>query len=61
MSKLKALRQARNLTQEEVAKILGVDRSTLAQWENGVNMPRAKMLVKLSKMFKCSIETLLRV
>ena len=59
MIKLKELRKARNLTQAELAKLLDVDRTTVAQWENGVNMPRAKMLIKLAKIFKCKVDALL--
>ncbi|WP_295155277.1 helix-turn-helix transcriptional regulator [Selenomonas sp. AE3005] len=59
MLKLKELRKARNLTQAELAKLLDVDRTTVAQWENGVNMPRAKMLIKLAKIFKCKVDALL--
>ena len=61
MSKLRSLRQARNLTQAELAKLLDVDRSTVAQWERGANMPRAEMLIKLAKVFKCKVDTLLCV
>lgn len=59
MNKLRELRKGRNLTQEELAKILGVDRSTIAQWERGENMPRAKTLIQLAKVFKCKVDVLL--
>lgn len=60
MEKLKALRKARNLTQDELGKILGIDRSTISQWERGENRPRVDMLVKLARVFKCSVDNLLR-
>lgn len=59
MSNVKALRQARKLTQAELAKLLDVDRSTVSQWEIGKNMPRAGMLIKLAKILKCDVDTLL--
>ena len=61
MSKLRALRQARNLTQAELAKLLDVDRTTVTQWEIGKNLPRAGTLIKLSRILKCDVDTLLRV
>jgi transcriptional regulator with XRE-family HTH domain len=60
MEKLKALRRARNLTQDELGKILGVDRSTVSQWERGENKPRVDVLIKLASVFKCSVDALLR-
>ena len=50
MHALKRLRLKRGLTQEELADILHVNRTTVTLWENGTNKPRANMLVKLSKV-----------
>ncbi len=61
MNKLKELRKDRNLTQAELAKLLDVDRSTIAQWERGENMPRTKTLIRLAKVFKCKVDALLCV
>lgn len=61
MDKLKALRQARNLTQAELAKLLGVDRTTVTQWECGKSLPRASKLIEIAKILKCDIDSLLRV
>jgi len=60
MNKLKALRQARNLTQEELAKLVDVDRTTVTQWENGKNYPRVDTLIKLAQVLRCNVDTLLR-
>ena len=59
MNKLKELRKGKNLTQAELAKLLDVNRSTVAQWERGENMPRAKMLIEIAKIFKCKVDVLL--
>lgn len=56
---IKKMRVQRNMTQEELGEKLGVSRSTVTQWELGVNKPRADMLVKLSRLFNCSIDDLL--
>jgi transcriptional regulator with XRE-family HTH domain len=34
--RIKLLRQARNLTQEQVAKACGITKSAVSQWENGL-------------------------
>ncbi len=61
MDKLKTLRQARNLTQAELAKLLSVDRTTVTQWECGRSLPRASKLIELAKVLKCDVDSLLRV
>lgn len=59
MYRLKQLREDRNLTQENLAKLLKVGRTTVTLWESGVNKPRADMLVKISEILECSIDDLL--
>jgi transcriptional regulator with XRE-family HTH domain len=60
MEELKRLRTNRGLTQDELAKLLGVKRTTVTQWETGTNHPRATMLVKLAKVLRCTVDALLR-
>ena len=59
MNKVRELRQQLELTQEELAKRLGVERSTVTKWEIGESKPRADVLVKLSKVLGCSVDVLL--
>ena len=54
-------RKERQLTQEELAKAMGVDRTTVTKWETKENLPRVEMLIKLSGFFKCSIDDLLGI
>lgn len=54
-----AARIRAGLTRGEVAVRLGVDRSTVAYWESGRNIPRASMLVKLADLYCCSIDELM--
>lgn len=44
------LRQSAQLTQEELAKKLGVQRSTVAMWETGQAYPRPDKLLKLEEL-----------
>ena len=52
-------RQARGLSQEQLAQQLEVSRQAVAKWESGKSRPRAELLPKLAKLFGCSIEELL--
>ena len=42
--KFKAKRKELKLSQEEVAKSIGVDQKTISHWENGINEPQLKRL-----------------
>lgn len=52
------LRKSKNLTQEELATMLGVTRSTVAMWETGEVLPRTDKLPALAKIFGCKIDEL---
>lgn len=48
------------MLQADVAQALGVDISAVSKWEAGANKPTADNLIKLAKLFKCSIDSLLK-
>ena len=48
MNNIKKLRKALNMSQEELAKKLNVDRSTIAKWESGT-FPRTSKLQYIAK------------
>ena len=56
---LKQIRAQRGLSQEQLAKAIGVSRSTIAMWETGGSQPDAQMLLKLSSLVGVSIDVLL--
>ena len=58
MERIKELRLNKGLKQEELATILGVERSTVTKWETGDSKPRADILPKLAGVLGCSIDTL---
>lgn len=60
MKCLKELRLANNLTQEALAQKLGVARSTITMWENGLSKPRLDTLVRLANVLDCTIDALLK-
>ncbi|KXB66141.1 DNA-binding helix-turn-helix protein [Parvimonas sp. KA00067] len=54
--KLKELRIEKNLTQEELAKIIGVGVSAISMYEQGNRVPRDEIKIKLAKFFNKSVE-----
>lgn len=57
--KLALLRKERGITQEELAEILNVSRQSVSRWEVDAAFPETDKLIKLSKLFECSIDFLL--
>ena len=47
------------LSQERLANLLKVERSTVAKWETGKSMPRAELLPKIAKILGCTVDDLL--
>lgn len=60
MTNLKALREAKNMSQADLAAVLGVARSTIAMWETGQNMPSTKILLSLASALNCTTDDLLK-
>ncbi|AHF80885.1 MULTISPECIES: helix-turn-helix transcriptional regulator [Thermococcus] len=55
-NKLRELREARGLTQEELAKILGVTRQTIIAIEKGKYDPSLRLAFKIARFFGVKIE-----
>lgn len=52
----RAARKELKLTQMEVAKLIGVERSAVAHYENGTSLPHAGNLQKICEILQISIE-----
>jgi len=52
-------RKNSNMTQKQVADILGLDQTTVSRWEKGRKLPRAERLMAISKLYGCKVEDLL--
>ena len=57
-ARIKSLRLARSMTQEQLAQRLGVSAQAVSKWESGTNMPDIQMLPDLSVIFGVSIDEL---
>lgn len=57
---LKQARQARALTQEEVAQRLGVSRQTVSNWENNHSYPDIASVIALSDLYSLTLDELLK-
>ncbi|MGX4599026.1 helix-turn-helix domain-containing protein [Faecalimicrobium sp. JNUCC 81] len=58
--KLKQARLKKELTQENVANILNVSRTTISNWEVGRSYPDLESVVALSDLYNISLDELLR-
>ena len=56
---LRELRREKNLTQEQLAEILGVTNRSVSRWENGVNMPDFDLVIEIVNYFEVSIDEFL--
>lgn len=57
--RIKKLRNQYNLTQEELAERLGVQKNTVYRYENDLLTPSVDVFVKLAIMFNSSVDYLL--
>lgn len=57
--KLQELRKNKGMTQEELAEVLYVSRTTISKWELGRGYPSIDSLKDISKFFSVSIDDLL--
>lgn len=58
--KLAQLRRQNNYTQEQLAELLGVTRQAVSRWESGAAYPETEKLIRLSRLYGCSIDYLLK-
>jgi transcriptional regulator with XRE-family HTH domain len=52
-------RKAKGLTQEQLAKLLGVTQGTVSQWENGLTHPAFNMLPRLANALGVTVDELI--
>ena len=55
---IKLLRQKKGFRQEDLARELNVDRTTVTKWETGGAVPKTSKLPQIAKILDCTIEEL---
>lgn len=56
--KIKHLREQMGITQSDLAKKLGITRSSVNAWELGISVPSTQYVVELAGIFKVSTDYL---
>ena len=57
--KIVQLRKERNLTQKELARIVGVHFSHMSRYERGISLPSVEVVRKIAQLFRVSADYLL--
>lgn len=57
---LQHLRAMRNMTQEQLAMLLGVSRQSVTKWEAEKSYPEMDKLIKVCQIFECSLDDLVQ-
>lgn len=57
---LQSLRAQKNMTQEQLAMLLGVSRQSVTKWEAERSYPEMDKLLKLCDIFECSLDDLVK-
>jgi len=59
--RIKKLRKNSKLSQQELADIIKIKKTTLDFWERGVKIPRIRNAIKIADYFKVSMDYLLGI
>lgn len=59
--RIKELRECKNITQADLARELGITRSSVNAWEMGISVPSTQYIVELAQIFGVSTDYLLGV
>ena len=57
---LQHLRASRNMTQEQLAMLLGVSRQSVTKWEAEKSYPEMDKLLKMCQIFDCTLDDLVQ-
>lgn len=58
--KIRALRKNKGITQDELAKALGITPQAVSKWERGLALPELPLIPALADHLECTIDALLR-
>ena len=58
MNKIKEFRKSRELSQNDISKIMKLRQNTISQWENDIRMPNVRQALKLAEILGTTVENL---
>jgi len=58
MSQLKKIRIKNGFTQQQIADMVGIDRTAYVRIENGIREPKVALAIKLAEYFHTTVEDL---
>ena len=56
--RLKEIRENRDVSQSDLARLVSVNQTAVSQWERGVSLPSCDKLPLLAAVLDCSIDDL---
>mgnify|MGYP000374400128 FL=1 len=56
---IRPLREARNMTQEELANLLGVKTPAVSKWERGLAYPRMDNVARMAQIFGTTMDVVM--
>ncbi|MBQ2278772.1 MAG: helix-turn-helix transcriptional regulator, partial [Clostridia bacterium] len=56
---IRTFRRAMDMTQEQLAELLGVSFQSVSRWENGTTYPDMELLPALARIFSVTVDALL--
>ena len=57
--RLRYYRELKNMSQEDLGRIIGVNQNTISQWETDMRSPRITKLKQLASVLGCTVDELL--
>ena len=57
---IKNIRMSKGLTQDDLAKSVNVQRTTVTMWETNRSLPNIIMLKKIAEVLDCTVDDLLK-
>ena len=56
--RIKTIRKEKHISQTELAKMMGIERTVLSRYENGKLFPNSKTIEKFARVLKVDIQSL---
>lgn len=57
---IKSVREARGISQKQLADLVGVQQGAVAQWETGKTAPRFERIISIANALECTVDDLVR-